>query len=229
VSSINSLGISLGNEVDNGLENIKTLDLNSLLEASKTKLNKDKQECSNEDDASETDSDLDLDQDAIQHLVGDIADEIFGEQGSQNLDFKPTPRRKKLKHNKKKKSNQRAPNRSKRSKMNGMFWNSNGLTDQAKPRFLFNSVNEHHLDFIAISESKRADFNQPELAHYYGTKDFKWSWTQPRGRSGGILVGVNLEKLLVQGIVHDNFLLKFKLKNMDNNFEWTLIAVYGAA
>jgi hypothetical protein len=79
VSSINSLGISLGNEVDNGLENIKTLDLNSLLEASKTKLNKDKQECSNEDDASETNSDVDLDQDAIQHLVGDIADEIFGE------------------------------------------------------------------------------------------------------------------------------------------------------
>jgi hypothetical protein len=82
VSSITSLGVSLGNEVDKGLENIKTLELNRLLEVSKTELNKDKQECSNEDDASETDSDQDLDQDAIQHLVGDIADEIFGEQDS---------------------------------------------------------------------------------------------------------------------------------------------------
>jgi hypothetical protein len=36
--------------------------------------------------------------------------------------------------------------------MNGMFWNSNGLRDQAKPRFLFESVNDHDLDFIAISE-----------------------------------------------------------------------------
>jgi hypothetical protein len=45
----------------------------------------------------------------------------------------------------------------------------------------------------------------------------------------GILVGVNLEKFIVQGIVLSNFFLKFKLKNKADNFEWTLIAVYGAA
>jgi exonuclease III len=62
-----------------------------------------------------------------------------------------------------------------------MFWNSNGLRDQTKPRFLFESVKEHQLDFIAISESKRSDFNQIELAHCCANKDFKWSWTQPKG------------------------------------------------
>jgi hypothetical protein len=40
---------------------------------------------------------------------------------------------------------------------------------------------------------------------------------------------VNLEKFIVQGIVLSNFFLKFKLKNKADNFEWTLIAVYGAA
>jgi predicted cupin superfamily sugar epimerase len=112
--------------------------------------------------------------------------------------------------------------------MNGLFWNSNGMRDHAKPMFLLESV-EYHLDFIAISESKRADFNQIELAHFCANRDFKWSWTQPRGRSGGILVGVNLEKIIVQDIVLGNFFLKFKLKNKVDNFEWTLIAVYGAA
>jgi hypothetical protein len=42
VSSITSLGISLGNEVDQGLEDIKNLEHNRLLEASKIDLNKDK-------------------------------------------------------------------------------------------------------------------------------------------------------------------------------------------
>jgi hypothetical protein len=65
VTGITSLGISLGNEVDKGLENIKNLEHNRLLEASKTDLNKDKQDCSDEDDASESDSDIDLDQRAI--------------------------------------------------------------------------------------------------------------------------------------------------------------------
>jgi hypothetical protein len=45
----------------------------------------------------------------------------------------------------------------------------------------------------------------------------------------GILVGLNLEKFIVQGVVHDNFFLKFKLKNKIDSFEWTLITVYGAA
>jgi hypothetical protein len=66
------------------------------------------------------------------------------------------------------------------------------------------------------------------LAHFCANKDYKWNWTAPNGRSGGILVGLNLEKIIVQGVVHDNF-LKFKLKNKTDSFEWTLITVYGAA
>jgi hypothetical protein len=113
--------------------------------------------------------------------------------------------------------------------MNGMFWNSNCLRDQVKPRFLFDSVKEQQLDFIAISESKRSDFSQSELAHYCTNKDFKWSWTQPRGRAGGILARVNQDKFIVHGIVHGNFFLMFKLKNKADTSEWILIVVYGTA
>jgi hypothetical protein len=47
--------------------------------------------------------------------------------------------------------------------------------------------------------------------------------------SGGILVGVNLDKFQIQNIVQGNFFMKFKLKNKDNNFEWLLIVVCGVA
>jgi hypothetical protein len=40
---------------------------------------------------------------------------------------------------------------------------------------------------------------------------------------------VSLDKFTVLDVVHGNFFLKFKLKNKSDNFEWTLITVYGAA
>jgi hypothetical protein len=90
LSSITSLGISLGNKVDKGLENIKRLEHNRLIDASKDKTTFDKEGSSDEEVASETDSDMGFDQNAINHLIGDIADDIFGEHGSQVYDFKPT-------------------------------------------------------------------------------------------------------------------------------------------
>jgi hypothetical protein len=41
------------------------------------------------------DSDLGLDPTAIQHHVGDIADDILGTQGTSWSDFKPVPRKSK--------------------------------------------------------------------------------------------------------------------------------------
>jgi exonuclease III len=67
-------------------------------------------------------------------------------------------------------------------KMKGVFWNSNGLRDQVKPRFLFDSVKEHLLDFIALLETKRLDFNANELSHFCANKFFVWDWTPANGR-----------------------------------------------
>jgi hypothetical protein len=113
--------------------------------------------------------------------------------------------------------------------MKGFFSNSNGLRDQGKPRFLFDSTREHQLDFISLLKTKTKDFNSQELSHFCANKNFQWSWAPPKGHSGGILVGVNLEKFDVQNIVQGDFYLKFKLKNKADNFEWLLILVYGAA
>jgi hypothetical protein len=47
--------------------------------------------------------------------------------------------------------------------------------------------------------------------------------------SGGILVGINKDKFDVFDIKHGNFVLKFKLCNKEDNFEWKMLAVYGVA
>jgi hypothetical protein len=58
VSSITSLGISLGKEVEKGVENIRELEQNRLLEGSKSKPKKMEQEISDDEDVSDMDGDL---------------------------------------------------------------------------------------------------------------------------------------------------------------------------
>jgi hypothetical protein len=94
---------------------------------------------------------------------------------------------------------------------------------------LFEATREKHLHFIAVLETKRNDFNSQELSHLCAGKKFSWSWSAPRGRLGGILVGLNLDYFKIDQIVQGNFFMKFNLHNICNNFTWIFIAVYGPA
>jgi hypothetical protein len=88
---------------------------------------------------------------------------------------------------------------------------------------------KNKLDFIALLETKRSEFNANELSHFRANKNFIWEWSPPNGRSGGILVGFNQDKFDVLHILHGDFSLKFKLRNKEDNFEWHFIVVYGAS
>ena len=43
--------------------------------------------------------------------------------------------------------------------MRGIFWNSRGLSDLAKTKFLTDTVKEKKLDFIALLETGKKDFS----------------------------------------------------------------------
>jgi hypothetical protein len=64
----------------------------------------------------EDDSDMGLDHSTIQHLVGDIAEDIFGDDGNHLCDFKPTPRKTKSGSNHKNKGEKKIGSQSKRSR-----------------------------------------------------------------------------------------------------------------
>jgi hypothetical protein len=74
---------------------MKEVELNMLLQASNSEP-KHKDTCQLfDDETSEADSDLGLDQQAIQHHVGDIADDVLGMEGAPWSDFKTIPRKSK--------------------------------------------------------------------------------------------------------------------------------------
>jgi hypothetical protein len=113
--------------------------------------------------------------------------------------------------------------------MKGIFWNSRGLSDLAKSRFLGDMAKEHNLEFIALLETCKNDFSQEVLDNFSGGRNFIWHWTKPHGRSGGILLGVNLEGLDIGSIEEGDFFVKFRLRTKKDDFKWVLVAVYGAA
>jgi hypothetical protein len=113
--------------------------------------------------------------------------------------------------------------------MKGIFWNSKGLSDLAKSKFLVDTSIEKHLDFIALLETGNKDFSQRTLDNFSGGRNFLWHWTEPHGRSGGIIVGVNLDCFDIGSIEGGDFFDKFRLRNKVDGFKWVLVALYGAA
>ena len=113
--------------------------------------------------------------------------------------------------------------------MNGMFMNIRGLGDLAKHLHIAHCIRDHNLDFVAISETGRRDFTATVLNRISGGLDFQWYCRPPRGRSGGILLGVNSNSMEVLAVLDEDFHIKIHVRNKVDNFVWTLVAVYGAA
>ena len=113
--------------------------------------------------------------------------------------------------------------------MKGIFWNSRGLRDLAKFKFLLDLTKEQNLDFIALLETCRKNFTDAELNNICGGKQFLWSWIEPKGQSGGILLGINPSIFDIGYISQGDYHIKFRMRNKADGFQWNLIAVYGAS
>jgi hypothetical protein len=48
--------------------------------------------------------------------------------------------------------------------MKGIFWNSRGLSDLAKYRYILEAMRDHNLDFLAIMETEKNDMSKVDLA-----------------------------------------------------------------
>jgi hypothetical protein len=80
----------------------------------------------------------------------------------------------------------------------------------AKINFLRDIATEKDLDFIALLETHKRDFTDfTMLEDYCGGREFFWHWIPPRGRSGGILLGVNLFVFVVENTQVGDFFCEF--------------------
>ena len=113
--------------------------------------------------------------------------------------------------------------------MRGFYWNSRGLSDLAKYRYISEAIKEHSLDYVAVMVTGKRDMSRANLNRLSGGADFTWHCLPPRGRSGGILLGINSAVLDLSFIAEGEFFIKFHLRNKSDDFKWILMAVYGPA
>jgi hypothetical protein len=99
----------------------------------------------------------------------------------------------------------------------------------AKYRYISDAVKEHNLDFIAVMETGKQDMSKTSLNRLSGGADFVWHCLPPKGRSRGILLGVNATVLDLSIVVEGEFYIKFHTCNKIDNFKWILMVVYGPA
>ena len=60
-------------------------------------------------------------------------------------------------------------------------------------------------------------------------RDYLWEWIPSKGRSGGILVGINLHKYDVGSFKKGDYMIQLNLWDKENKFKWNILVVYGAA
>ena len=113
--------------------------------------------------------------------------------------------------------------------MKGVLWNSRGLGDLSKHRFLADLVKEEQINFIALSETGRDDFPDHILKNLCGGHEFLWHSMAPHGRSGGILLGVDLNVFDIGAIIQRDFYVKFTLRCKADGFKFVFYSVYGPA
>ena len=71
--------------------------------------------------------------------------------------------------------------------------------------------------------------NDSLLRKFDPNQDYLWMWNPSKGKSGGILVAILLERFDVGSFKQGGFMLKMNLWDKVLKIKWNLLTVYGAA
>jgi len=113
--------------------------------------------------------------------------------------------------------------------MKGLFWNSRGIKKNGVSSFLKDQILEHNFHFIALQETMVENIEDKILRKIDPKETYLWKWLPSRGKSGGILSGVNLEVLDVGSFHEEKYLLQLTLWDKQMKQKWDFINMYGAA
>ena len=113
--------------------------------------------------------------------------------------------------------------------LSGFIWNSRGTGDVVKKSYISDNATEHKFDFIGIQETVRQDYTVDFLRQISGSQEYCWEGIPARGRSGGILVGINKDTYDVVETSSGVYFIKMLITSKRDNFTWELVVVYGDA
>ena len=72
-------------------------------------------------------------------------------------------------------------------------------------------------------------FSRNDLQQICAGRDFHWHFTPARGKSGGLLLGVNYTTLDVISQDEGDYHVKMTVQDLKTRFIWDLVVIYGDA
>ena len=113
--------------------------------------------------------------------------------------------------------------------MIGIFWNCRGAGKKGMSTCLTDMINANEVDFLGLQETMKSNYTPSFFRKLDPQQKFYWEWNPSRGKSGGILCGVNKTKFDILEVIHGKFTLQVNLVDKSKNCNWALLVAYGAA
>jgi exonuclease III len=80
---------------------------------------------------------------------------------------------------------------------------------------------------MCLQETIKSEFSVGELAALSEGFNYEWVWTAAQGHSGGTLIGVKIDEILVIDKDSGEFYSSMKVKSRMDDFKWEIVNVYG--
>ena len=112
--------------------------------------------------------------------------------------------------------------------MKGLIWNCRGIKKKSVSSFLKNLISEHNFHFIGIQETMVENIDDITLKGFDPNSNYLWKWIPSRGKSGGLLSGINTEFLDVGGFCEGKYILQLDVWDKHLKQKWNFLNVYRA-
>jgi len=113
--------------------------------------------------------------------------------------------------------------------MKGIIWNCRGIQKKGVSSFLKDLIHEHNFHFIGLQETMLENVDDKILRKIDPNGVYLWKWIPARGKSGGILSGVNTDLMEEGSFFEGKYILQMNLWDKQMKVKWNLVTVYGAA
>ena len=113
--------------------------------------------------------------------------------------------------------------------MKGIIWNCRGIQKKGVSSFLKDLIHEHNFHFIGLQETMLENVDDKILRKIDPNGVYLWKWIPARGKSGGILSGVNTDLMEVGSFFEGKYILQLNLWDKQMKTNWNFMNIYGAA
>jgi exonuclease III len=112
--------------------------------------------------------------------------------------------------------------------MIGIIWNCRGVAKKGIGIGIKDLLLEHKADFVGLQETIKK-YTEKFFRTIDPTRSYVWQWLPSKGRSGGILCGIKLERFDVIKVTKYDFAISTEVFDKSRSRKVRLVTVYGPA